>query len=306
MTNPLFKGAIPALVTPFAGDSLDEDAFVALVERQIAAGVHGLVPVGTTGETATLTHAEHRRVVELCVEVAAGRVPVIAGAGSNATKEAIDLVRYAKTVGAHGALVVAPYYNRPSQEGIYQHFAAINDAVQLPVLIYNVPSRTSVDISNATVARLARLPNMVGVKDATGDLTRASLMRLDCPEDFVLLSGDDPTALGYMAHGGHGCISVTCNVAPDAFSSFMNACMAGDWAAALYQQDRLIRLHKALFLDASPAPTKFALAHLGLCGEDVRLPVTACAEAVRPAVIAAMREAGAESPGANQAVSRAS
>jgi 4-hydroxy-tetrahydrodipicolinate synthase len=306
MTNPLFKGAIPALVTPFANGTLDEDAFVALVERQIAGGVHGLVPVGTTGETATLNHDEHRRVVELCVKTAAGRVPVIAGAGSNATAEAIELVRFAKAVGADGALVVSPYYNRPSQEGIYQHYRAINDAVQLPVLIYNVPSRTASDVTTETVARLAQLPNIVGIKDATGDLTRISLMRLDCPEDFVLLSGDDPTALGYMVHGGHGCISVTCNVVPEAVATFMNACMAGDWTGALHQQDRLIRLHKALFMDASPAPTKFALAHLGLCGEEARLPVTPCAEAVRPKVVAALREAGVESPTANRAASRMS
>ncbi len=294
------------MVTPFKDGAVDEDAFVALVERQLAGGVHGLVPVGTTGETATLSHDEHRRVVELCVKTAGGRAPVIAGAGSNSTEEAIELVRFAKTVGADGALVVSPYYNRPSQEGIYQHYRAINDAVQLPVLIYNVPSRTASDVSTDTIARLAKLPNMVGVKDATGDLTRVSLMRLDCPEDFVLLSGDDPTALGYMVHGGHGCISVTCNVAPEAVSTFMNACMAGDWARALYQQDRLIRLHKALFLDASPSPTKFALAHLGLCREDVRLPVTPCVEAVRPQIVAAMREAGVESPAVNHAASRAS
>jgi 4-hydroxy-tetrahydrodipicolinate synthase len=295
MSKPLFKGAIPALVTPFKDGAVDESAFIALVERQIAGGVHGLVPVGTTGETATLSHDEHRRVVEVCVRTAAGRVPVIAGAGSNSTEEAIELARFAKTIGADAVLVVSPYYNRPSQEGVYQHFRAINDAVQIPVVLYNVPSRTASDMSNETVARLARLPNMVGVKDATGDMTRASIMRLDCPEDFVLLSGDDPTALGYMAHGGHGCISVTCNVAPEAVSAFMNACMAGDWAAARDKQDQLIRLHKALFLDASPAPTKFALAHLGQCAEDVRLPVTACAEAVRPLILAAMREAGVES-----------
>ena len=305
MSNPLFKGAIPALVTPFRSGAVDEDAFVALVERQILAGVHGLVPVGTTGETATLSHEEHRRVVELCVQTAAGRVPVIAGAGSNSTAEAIELVRFAKTVGADGALVVSPYYNRPSQEGVYQHYKAINDAVQLPVLIYNVPSRTGSDVSNDTVARLAKLPNIIGIKDATGDLARASLMRIDCPDDFVLLSGDDPNALGYMAHGGHGCISVTCNVAPEAFAAFMNACMAGDFAAARDKQDQLIRLHKALFLDASPAPTKFALAHLGLCAEDVRLPVTPCAEAVRPAIVAAMHEAGADAQ-ANRVASRAS
>jgi 4-hydroxy-tetrahydrodipicolinate synthase len=270
---------------------LDEDAFVKLVERQIAAGVHGLVPVGTTGETATLSHEEHRKVIFLCVKTAAGRVPVIAGAGSNATAEAIDLVRYAKTVGAHAALVVAPYYNRPSQEGIYQHFAAINEAVQLPVLLYNVPSRTGADMSNETVARLARLPNIVGIKDATGDLTRISMMRLTCPEDFILLSGDDPTALGYMAHGGHGCISVTCNVTPEPFARFLSACMDGDWPQALALQDRLIRLHKALFADASPSPTKFAMAHLGLCREDVRLPITPCAESVRPLVLEALEQA---------------
>ena len=291
MSNPLFKGAIPALVTPFRHGEVDEKAFVELVERQIAAGVHGLVPVGTTGETATLSHEEHKRVVELCVQTAAGRVPVIAGAGSNSTDEAIDLVRYAKTVGAHAALVVAPYYNRPSQEGIYQHFAAINDAVQLPVFLYNVPSRTGVDIATETVARLARLPNIVGVKDATGDLARPSLMRLTCPEGFILLSGDDPSALGYMAHGGHGCISVTCNVTPEPFASFMRACMDGDWMGALDLQDRMIHLHKALFLDSSPAPTKFALSHLGLCREDVRLPITPCAEAVRPQILAAVEEA---------------
>jgi 4-hydroxy-tetrahydrodipicolinate synthase len=273
---------------------LDESAFAALVERQIAAGVHGLVPVGTTGETATLSHDEHRRVVELCVEVAGGRVPVIAGAGSNATDEAIDLARHAKAVGAHAVLMVSPYYNRPSQEGIYQHFKAVNDAVQIPVILYNVPSRTGSDIAHETVARLARLPNIVGIKDATADLSRPSLMRLDCPEDFVLLSGDDPSALGYMAHGGHGCISVSCNVAPEAFAAFMTDCLRGDFAAARDKQDQLIRLHRALFLDASPAPTKFALAHLGLCRDEVRLPVTPCAEAVRPAVIAAMRDAGVE------------
>ena len=306
MSNPLFKGAIPALVTPFRNGEVDEKAFVALVERQIAAGVHGLVPVGTTGETATLSHEEHRRVVELCVQTAAGRVPVIAGAGSNSTDEAIDLSRFAKTVGADGVLVVSPYYNRPSQEGIYQHFKAINDAVQIPILLYNVPSRTGSDMSNDTVARLAKLPNIVGIKDATGDLSRPSLMRLDCPEDFVLLSGDDPNALGYMAHGGHGCISVTCNVAPETFAGFMNDCMAGNWSAALDKQDQLIRLHKALFLDASPAPTKFAMASLGLCTEDVRLPVTPCAEAVRPAILAALHEAGADASSTTRSASRAS
>jgi 4-hydroxy-tetrahydrodipicolinate synthase len=283
---------MPALVTPFRDGAVDEDTFVALVERQIAGGVHGLVPVGTTGETATLSHDEHRRVVELCVKTAGGRVPVVAGAGSNSTKEAIELVKHAKTIGADAALVVTPYYNRPSQEGLYAHYAAINEAVQLPVLVYNVPGRTSVDISDATLARLSVLPNIVGIKDATGDMARATLQRITCGDRWVMLTGDDPTALGYMAHGGHGCISVTANVAPDLVSTFYNAAMGGDWKAALYLQDRLLRLHKGLFADASPSPTKFAMAQLGLCLEDARLPITPCSDAARDVVLAAMREAG--------------
>ena len=293
MSQPLFEGVITALVTPFRNGALDEAAFAALIERQIEGGVGGLVPVGTTGETATLSHDEHKRVVELCIQVVAGRAPVIAGCGSNCTAEAIELTRHAKTVGADAALIVAPYYNRPSQAGLYAHFAAINDAVQLPVLIYNVPSRTCSDISNETMARLAALPNMVGVKDATGDMVRASQMRLQCGEDFVMLSGDDPSALGYIAHGGHGCISVTSNVAPRTCADMIAAALAGDFKGALALQDKLITLHKALVLDASPAPTKFALAELGVCTEEVRLPLTACAETVRPAIRDAMRLAGA-------------
>ncbi|MFC3069823.1 4-hydroxy-tetrahydrodipicolinate synthase [Phenylobacterium soli] len=292
MSEPLFRGVFPALVTPFRDGDVDEEAFIRLVERQIAGGVHGLVPVGTTGETATLSHDEHRRVVELCVKTAAGRVPVVAGAGSNSTEEAIELVRHAKAIGADAALVVTPYYNRPSQEGLYAHYRAINDAVQLPVLIYNVPGRTSVDISNDTLARLSKLPNMIGVKDATGDLMRASFQRLMCGEDWVMLSGDDGTGLGYMAHGGHGCISVTANVAPEQCSAFYNAALSGDWATALYHQDQLVRLHRALFTDASPSPTKFALSALGLCAEDARLPIVPCSEASRAEVTAAMREIG--------------
>ena len=292
MTRPSLRGVFTALVTPFRNGALDEPAFVALVERQIAGGVHGLVPVGTTGETATLTHAEHRRVVELCVTTARGRVPVIAGAGSNSTAEAIELTRHAKEIGADAALVVTPYYNRPSQEGLYRHYAAINDAVDLPVLVYNVPSRTSVDISNETLERLSVLPHIVGIKDATSDLGRASLQRLTCGDDWVMLSGDDVSALGYIAHGGHGAISVTSNVAPEACAEFYEAALAGDMPGALAWQDKLIRLHKGLFLDASPSPTKFALASLGLCAEDCRLPIAPCAEAVKPAILAAMREAG--------------
>jgi 4-hydroxy-tetrahydrodipicolinate synthase len=292
MTSNPFKGVITALVTPFSDGRVDETAFAALIERQIAGGVHGVVPVGTTGETSTLSHDEHKRVVSLCVEVVAGRVPVIAGAGSNATDEAIDLVRHARQARADAALVVTPYYNRPGQEGLYQHYLAINNAVELPVFVYNVPSRTSVDITNETLARLAALPNVVGVKDATGDMVRASLQRLQCGEDWVMLSGDDPSALGYMAHGGHGCISVTANVAPAACAAFFNACMAKDWESALALQDRLVRLHKALFLDASPGPTKFALSRLGLCAEDVRLPIVACAGAHHADIVSAMDEAG--------------
>ncbi|MEO6340485.1 MAG: 4-hydroxy-tetrahydrodipicolinate synthase [Caulobacteraceae bacterium] len=292
MSQPLFKGVFTALITPFRNGALDEAAFVALVERQIAGGVHGLVPVGTTGESPTVSHDEHRKIVELCVHTAAGRVPVIAGAGSNSTAEAIELVRHAKTVGADAALVVAPYYNKPNQEGLYRHYAAINDAVQLPVLIYNIPARSIVDINHETMVRLSKLPNMVGVKDATSDLARVSLQRVDCGDDWTLLSGEDPSALGYMAQGGHGCISVTSNVAPEAAAALYNAALAGDWTTALYWQDRLIRLHRALFLDASPAPSKFALAHLGLCTEEVRLPLVACSEAVRPVVLNAMRDAG--------------
>jgi 4-hydroxy-tetrahydrodipicolinate synthase len=294
MPLSLFQGLFTALVTPFKAGVVDEEALVRLIEHQIAGGVNGLVPVGTTGETATLSHAEHRRVVELTIEVAAGRIPVIAGCGSNCTDEAIELMRHAKTVGADAALVVTPYYNRPSQEGLYRHYAALNDAVQLPIFVYNVPSRTAGDITNDTLARLAALPNIIGVKDATGDLPRASLMRLMCGPEFVMLSGDDPSALGYIAHGGHGCISVTSNVAPEACAAMYRSALASDFAGALAWQDKLIRLHKALFLDASPAPTKFALAALGLCGEEVRLPLAPCSDAVKPAILEAMRAAGLE------------
>ncbi len=294
MPLPMLRGVFTALITPFRDGALDEAAFVKLVERQIAGGVHGLVPVGTTGETATLSHAEHRRVVELCVQTAAGRVPVIAGAGSNSTSEAIELAGHAKEIGADAVLAVTGYYNRPSQEGIYRHFAAMDAAVDIPILIYNVPSRTIVDLSNDLVERLAKLPHVVGIKDATGDMSRVSLQRLTCGPDWMMLSGDDPTALGYVAHGGHGLISVTSNVAPEACAAFLNACLAGDWEVARGWQDRLVRLHKALFLDASPSPTKFALAQLGLCSDETRLPIAPCADAVKPAVLAAMREAGLE------------
>jgi 4-hydroxy-tetrahydrodipicolinate synthase len=292
---PRLSGVITALVTPFRNGAIDETAFAALIERQVAAGVHGLVPVGTTGETATLSHQEHARVVSLCVEVVAGRVPVIAGAGSNATPEGIGLVRHAKAAGAQAALVVTPYYNRPSQEGLYQHYAALAASCDLPILVYNVPGRTGGDIANDTLARLAKLPTIVGIKDATGDLGRASLQRLMCGPEWTMISGDDPSALGYIAHGGHGCISVTANVAPAACARMYDAALAGDFATARAINDTLVRLHRAVFLDASPSPTKYALARLGLMTEDCRLPITPCADSVRGEIDAAMAEAGVTS-----------
>jgi len=293
MTAPLFKGVITALITPLRDGKVDEAAFVALLERQIAAGVHGVVPMGTTGESASLHLDEHKRVVDLCVQTAAGRIRVIAGAGASATDKAIDLVRHAKTVGADGALVVTPYYNRPSQEGLARHFEAIAEAVQLPVLLYNVPGRTGVDLANETAARLAAHPNIVGIKDATGELGRISWMRANIAAgQFDLISGDDPSYLGYHAHGGVGVISVTSNVAPEAMVAMHEAANAGDYATARDWQDRLIALHKGLFLDNSPSPTKYALSRLGLCSEEVRLPLAPTADAVKPAIERAMAEAG--------------
>jgi 4-hydroxy-tetrahydrodipicolinate synthase len=293
MTAPLFKGVITALITPLRDGKVDEAAFTQLLERQIAAGIHGVVPMGTTGESASLHLDEHKRVVELCVQVAAGRVRVIAGAGSSATDKAIELARHAKTVGADGALIVTPYYNRPSQEGLALHFEAIAEAVQLPVLLYNVPGRTGVDMANETVARLAAHPNIVGIKDATGDLSRVSWMRANIiDQQFDLISGDDPSYLGYHAQGGVGVISVTSNVAPEAMVALHEAAAAGDYAAARDGQDRLIGLHKALFLDNSPSPTKYALSRLGLCTEEVRLPLAPTAGAAKPTIDRAMAAAG--------------
>jgi 4-hydroxy-tetrahydrodipicolinate synthase len=292
MTAPLFKGVITALITPLRDGKVDEAAFTQLLERQIAAGIHGVVPMGTTGESASLTADEHKQVVELCVRVAAGRIRVIAGAGASATDKAIELTRFAKTVGADGALIVTPYYNRPSQAGLAQHFEAIAEAVQLPVLLYNVPGRTGVDMSNETVARLAAHPNIVGIKDATGDLGRVSWMRANIGGQFDLISGDDPSYLGYHAQGGVGVISVTSNVAPEAMVAMHEAASAGDYATARDWQDRLIGLHKALFLDNSPAPTKYALSRLQLCREEMRLPLCLTSDAVKPAIDRAMADAG--------------
>lgn len=281
-----------ALVTPFRNGRLDEDAFRALIDWQIESGIHGLVPVGTTGESPTLTHDEHRRAVEICVAEARGRVPVIAGAGSNNTVEAVDLARHAEQSGADGVLVVTPYYNKPSQEGLFRHFKAINDAVGLPIIIYNIPPRSVVDMSVETMKRLYELPNIAGVKDATGNVARVSLQRHAMGPDFIQLSGEDMTALAAMAAGGHGVISVTANVAPKACADQQNACLGGDYATALALQDRLTPLHKALFLEPNPAGPKYALSLLGYMAEDARLPMVAVGEATQTAIRAAMRHAG--------------
>ncbi len=292
MTAPLFKGVITALITPLRDGNVDEAAFEAVLERQIAAGVHGVVPVGTTGESATLTTEEHKALVERTVALARGRVRVIAGAGASATGKAVELVRHAKTVGADGALVVTPYYNRPSQAGLKAHFKAIAEAVQLPVLLYNVPGRTGVDLADQTVAELAAHPNVVGVKDATGDMARVSWMRAHISGQFDLISGDDASFLGYVAHGGVGVISVTSNVAPEGMVALWNALQAGDLALARSWQDRLIGLHRGLFADSSPSPAKYALSKLGLCGEEVRLPLVPTRDEVKPVIDAAMAAAG--------------
>jgi 4-hydroxy-tetrahydrodipicolinate synthase len=289
----MFRGSLPALVTLFRDEALDESAYRSFVEWQIAEGSHGLVPAGTTGESATLRPDEHRRAVEICVEAAAGRVPVIAGCGSNDTAHAIALTRAAKEAGADAALHVPPYYNRPNQDGIYAHFAAIAEAVDIPIVLYNVPSRTVTDIAVATMARLAKLPNVVAVKDATGTLSRVTAQRLACGEDFVQLSGNDEMALGFVAMGGKGCISVTANVAPRLCADFENACFSGHWEEALRLQDRLYPLHAALFSDASPGPTKYALNRLRpQFAADLRLPMTPPCEASRRAVDAALEHAG--------------
>lgn len=289
----MFKGSITALVTPFAQGSVDESAFQKFVEWQISEGTAGLVPCGTTGESPTLSHKEHKRVVELTIEAARRRVPVIAGAGSNNTIEAIDLATHAERAGADAVLVVAPYYNKPSQEGVYQHFKAVDAAIGIPIIVYNIPPRSVIDISVETLARIFRdCRNVVGVKDATGNLVRPSLERAACGQSFNLLSGEDMTALGYMAHGGHGCISVTSNVAPKLCAEFQTACLRGDFATALKYQDRLTALHRALFLEPNPAGTKHALHVLGRMLPDLRLPLVGVSPGVAKEIESAMRHAG--------------
>lgn len=289
----MFQGSMPALVTPMRNGAIDENALRDLVDWQITEGSHGLVPVGTTGESPTLSHSEHKAVVEICIEAADKRVPVIAGAGSNNTSEAIELAVHAQEAGADAVLVVTPYYNKPSQKGLYAHFRAIAEAIEIPLIIYNIPPRSIIDMSVETMKRLFDdCENIVGVKDATANIARVSLQRQHIGPDFIQLSGEDPTALGFLAHGGRGCISVTANVAPALCAAFQEACLAGDFAGALKFQDRLMPLHTALFLEPSPAPTKYALSKLGRIAEDVRLPMTPVGDETRQAVDSALRHAG--------------
>ena len=288
----MFTGSFTALITPFRNGKLDESAFSRLVEWQISEGTHGLVPVGTTGESPTLSHTEHKRIVELTVEIANKRVPVIAGAGSNATSEAVDFTRHAAKVGASAVLVVTPYYNKPTQEGLYRHFKAISDAADVPIVIYNIPGRSVVDMSVETMTRCFALKNVVGVKDATANLARASQQRAAMGPQFNMLSGEDATALGFMAHGGHGCISVSSNVAPRLCADFQNACLKGDYKTALALQDRLMPLHDALFCEANPGPVKYAAARLGLCEAETRLPLAPISETSKKIVDAALASVG--------------
>jgi 4-hydroxy-tetrahydrodipicolinate synthase len=288
----MFKGSFVALITPFRDGKVDEEAFQSLVEWQIDEGTDGLVPCGTTGESPTLSHEEHMRVTELCIEAANGRVPVLAGTGSNSTDEAISLTHHAKEAGADGVLVVTPYYNKPTQEGLYRHYRALAEEVDIPIVIYNIPGRSVVDMSVETMSKLAEHPNVVGVKDATAKLERVSQQRLAMGPDFIQLSGEDGTALALMAHGGHGCISVTANVAPRACAEFQDACLAGDYGAALVLQDRLMPLHEALFVETSPGPVKFAASLLGKCTAELRLPLAEVSEGTKQRVKSAMQSAG--------------
>lgn len=286
------KGSITALITPMRNGAIDEAAYAKLIEWQVGEGTNGFVPVGTTGESPTLSHEEHHKVVDICIAVSGGRVPVIAGTGSNNTAEAISLTQHAEKAGADAALVVTPYYNKPTQEGLYAHYKAIAEATSLPIIIYNIPPRSVINMSVETMARLSEIDNIVGQKDATADLTRPSLQRHASGADFIQLSGEDGTALGYNAHGGRGCISVTANIAPKLCSQFQAACLAGDFALALDIQDRLMPLHDALFCESNPAPVKYGAELLGLCAADVRLPLTTLQEGSKQKVRAAMVHAG--------------
>jgi 4-hydroxy-tetrahydrodipicolinate synthase len=288
----MIRGSLPALVTPFKNGELDLVALKKLVDWHIAEGSHGLVPVGTTGESPTLSHAEHQRVIEEVVAAVAGRVPVIAGAGSNNTVEGISLIRHAEKVGATAALVVTPYYNKPTQAGLIAHYTALHDCCALPIIIYNIPGRSVVDMTPETMGVLAKLPRIIGVKDATGKIERVSMQRASCGADFIQLSGEDATALGFNAHGGVGCISVTANVAPRLCSEFQEATLAGDYAKALEYQDRLMPLHEAIFIEPGLVGAKYALSVLGLCNDEVRLPLVGLTDGTKAKIKAAMKHAG--------------
>ena len=288
----MFRGSMPALVTPFTNGEVDKKALKDLVEWQIAEGSHGLVAVGTTGESPTLTHEEHRDVIRIVVEAAAGRVPVIAGAGSNNTAESIGLIQFAEEVGADAALVVTPYYNKPTQRGLIAHFTALHDCCNLPIIIYNIPPRSVIDMTPATMGELAKLPRIIGVKDATADLSRVSAQRITCGKEFIQLSGEDPTAHGFNAQGGVGCISVTANVAPRLCADMQNACSAGDFATALDIQDRLMPLHQAVFTEPGLAGAKYGLSALGKCSDEVRSPLTTLLPETKAKMDDAMRFAG--------------
>ncbi|MBT3535548.1 MAG: 4-hydroxy-tetrahydrodipicolinate synthase, partial [Rhodospirillaceae bacterium] len=288
----MFKGSIVALITPFRDGQVDEDTLRKLVDWHVEMGTHGIVPCGTTGESPTLSHEEHGRVVEIVVDQVSGRIPVIAGAGSNNTAEAVDLTLHAQKAGADGVLHVAGYYNRPNQEGLYQHFKAVHDASDIPIIVYNIPPRAIVDILPATMSRLAELPRIVGVKDATGDVARVSRERLLLGNEFCHLSGEDGTALAYNAQGGNGCISVSANVAPRLCAEFQEACLAGKYDIALVMHERLMPLHVALFLEPSPAGVKYAASRLGLCEAEARLPVVPLTEGTAEKIDAALANAG--------------
>ena len=287
----MFKGSMPALVTPPKDGAVDFAAMEAIVEWHIAEGSHGLVPVGTTGESPTLTHDEHAAVIEAVVKTAAGRVPVVAGAGSNNTAEGIGLIQHAAKVGATAALVVTPYYNKPTQAGLIAHYTALHDAADIPIIIYNIPGRSVIDMTPATMGELSKLTRVVGVKDATGDITRVSHTRITCGTDFIQLSGEDASALGFNAHGGVGCISVTANVAPKLCATFQEATLAGDYATALAYQDKLMPLHDAIFLEPGLAGAKYGLSLLGKCSDEVRLPLVGLSDGVKQAIRAAMEHA---------------
>ena len=287
----MLKGSFTALITPFKNGKIDEESFRSFIDFQIDEGIHGLVPVGTTGESPTLSHEEHKQAVEICIDQANKRVPVIAGTGSNNTEEAIDLTRHAEKSGADAALIVTPYYNKPTQKGMYEHYKSISTNSNIPIIIYNIPGRSVVNMTNETMKELFKLKNIVGVKDATADIPRVYSSRIDIGEDFNLLTGDDATCLAFMLYGGHGAISVTANIAPKLCSDFMNLCLEGKFQEAAKINDLLMPLHTALFIESSPGPVKYAANKLGLCSSEIRLPLTKISNETKKTVEQALKHA---------------